>query len=68
MTDPIVEMNRELLLKRSQVGIKKYGCTLEGLSLKECLQHALEECLDNANYLQAALQQINENELNNLTK
>jgi len=56
--DSNVEKNRELLLKRSQVGLKKYGCTTESLTLRESLQHALEEALDMANYLQAAITQI----------
>lgn len=55
--DPVVEANRALLLQRSQVGIKKYGAVLPGaLSRRELIQHALEEALDLANYLQADLQ------------
>lgn len=56
--DPVVEANRALLHQRSQVGIKKYGVTLdEGrYSSRELLGHALEEALDLANYLQAELQ------------
>lgn len=55
--DAVVEANRELLLKRSQFGIDKYGVTLaQGeYSRRELLQHALEEALDLANYLQAEL-------------
>lgn len=58
--DTAVEANRQLLLERSQVGMKKYGVGLDraGLSLRELLQHALEETLDHANYLQAAIQTI----------
>lgn len=57
MNDPVVEANRALLLKRSQLGINKYGVTLasSGLSRRQLLQHALEESLDLANYLQAEL-------------
>lgn len=57
MKDSIVERVREDLLKRSQLGIKKYGVTLdrEDLNLKDFLQHAYEECLDQANYLKAAI-------------
>lgn len=70
-TDEVVERNRQLLLERSQVGLIKYGCGLDnsGLSLKQFLIHALEETLDKANYLQAAIMEIEkmENEhLNNL--
>lgn len=56
--DPIVEANRQLLLERSQVGIKKYGVTLgaSGLSDAQFARHALEEALDLANYLQGFIQ------------
>lgn len=62
--DPIVELNREALLQRSHIGIKKYGETLKDspASLKEWLNHALEETLDNANYLRAAIVKIEEQE------
>ena len=52
--DLVVERNRQLLLDRSKVGISKYGVTVDGNNLteKEWLQHALEEALDLANYLQ----------------
>jgi thymidine kinase len=55
--DAVVEANRKLLLDRSNVGIAKYGVTLEqsGLTLRQFVQHALEETLDLANYLQATL-------------
>ncbi len=58
--DSVVETNRELLLQRSNVGIQKYGTTLEKSNLSEeaILQHALEEALDLANYLQTRLMQI----------
>lgn len=62
--DPIVEANRQLLLERSAVGIAKYGVMLnrQDLSHRAWLQHALEEALDFANYLQAALQQLDREE------
>lgn len=52
--DLVVERNRQLLLERSKVGISKYGVTVDGNNLteKEWLQHALEEALDLANYIQ----------------
>ena len=51
--DTVVEAVRQDLLTRSQVGIKKYGVTLdrEDLSLEYQLEHAYQECLDQANYL-----------------
>lgn len=58
--DPVVEANRALLHSRSQVGIAKYGVTLDGarLSERELIVHALQEALDLANYLQAQLQRV----------
>ena len=58
--DPVVEANRALLHQRSQVGIAKYGVTLDGarLSERELIVHALQEALDLANYLQAQLQRL----------
>lgn len=58
--DAVVEANRELLLQRSDVGIDKYHTTLakSGLSRRQLLQHALEEALDLANYLQAEIMRL----------
>ena len=60
--DAVVEANRKLLLDRSKVGISKYGVTLfnSGLGRRELLQHALEEALDLANYLQAEIMRLDE--------
>jgi hypothetical protein len=62
--DSNVEKNREMLLQRSIVGLAKYGVTTDNnpLSLRAWLQHALEEALDMANYLQAAITKIDESE------
>lgn len=62
--DLIVEAVRNDLLKRSQVGIKKYNTTLDNaeLSLLDYLQHAYEECLDQANYLKGAILEIKNKE------
>jgi len=59
IVDPIVESVREDLSARSVRGIKKYGTTLadNNLSLREWLQHAYEECLDEALYLKRAMQE-----------
>jgi hypothetical protein len=56
--DAVVEANRQLLLDRSRIGIAKYGVTLAaaGLSRSQLAQHALEEALDLANYLQTIIQ------------
>lgn len=58
--DPIVERNVSLLRERSAVGVQKYGMTLADnkLPLRAWLNHALEEALDQANYLQAAMVEI----------
>ena len=58
LPDPVVETNRDLLLKRSRAGFEKYKTTLAnaGLSREQLLQHLLEELLDAANYTQAELQ------------
>jgi hypothetical protein len=52
-TDTIVLSVMEDLNSKSILGIEKYKTTLdrEDLSRKDWLQHAYEECLDQANYL-----------------
>lgn len=57
MIDTIVEAVRDDLLRRSRLGIAKYGVTLDrtDLGLKDWLQHAYEEHLDAANYLKRAI-------------
>ncbi len=57
IVDSVVEAVRADLLRRSEFGIAKYGTTLdrEDLSLRDWLQHAYEECLDQANYLKRAI-------------
>lgn len=53
--DKYVERNREQLLQRSLLGVSKYGTTIENSPQRspEWAQHAIEEALDLANYLQA---------------
>lgn len=60
MRDSIVDAVRQDLLVRSQLGIKKYGVTLDrtDLSLQDWLQHAYEETLDQANYLKRAIVEL----------
>jgi hypothetical protein len=45
---------------RQQVGIAKYGVTVaeNPLELRQWLQHAYEECLDQAVYLRRAIAEI----------
>jgi len=60
MTDQIVESVRADLKQRSEVGIKKYGVTLDRTDLnhKQWLQHAYEETLDQALYLKRAIKEL----------
>jgi hypothetical protein len=64
MKDKVVEAVRKDLLRRSKLGINKYGVTLDrkDLNLKYWLQHAYEECLDQANYLKRSIIEIENNE------
>lgn len=57
ITDSIVDAVRNDLKQRSEVGIKKYGVTLDrtDLSTKEWLQHLYEETLDSALYIKKLL-------------
>lgn len=55
--DPIVEAVRAKLLQRSQVGIIKYGTTLESNTKDNYLSHVQMELMDAINYIQALLQQ-----------
>lgn len=55
-TDRIVEGVREKLLQRSQVGINKYGTTLDENNKDNYLNHLQMELLDAANYTEKLLQ------------
>lgn len=50
----------QLIAKRQQFGIKKYGLTVEHnpLNHRQWLQHALEETLDLAVYLQRSIEEL----------
>ncbi len=54
----------EEIALRQQKGISKYGTTVADnrLSLREWLQHALEETLDQAVYLRRAIAEIDSKE------
>lgn len=58
--DKVVMAVMSDLNRRSEVGIKKYNTTLErtDLELRDWLQHAYEECLDQANYLKRAIMEL----------
>ena len=63
LKDLIVKEVRKDLKARSNVGIKKYGVTLDrkDLDLLDWLQHAYEECLDQALYLKRAIKELKTN-------
>jgi hypothetical protein len=50
----------ELIAQRQAKGIAKYGTTAADnpLELRQWLQHALEECLDQAVYLKRAIAEL----------
>lgn len=60
MKDSIVESIRKQLLERSNVGIKKYGVTLDrnDLSLLDWLEHAKQEQMDSVLYLEKIIQEL----------
>lgn len=60
--DAIIEINRRMLLDRSDVGIKKYGVTIEKSpeELEGWLRHMRFELLDASNYCTAAIEKIHE--------
>lgn len=68
MKDKIIEAVCNDLRNRSERGISKYGVTLdrEDLSLRDWLQHAYEECLDQANYLKKAIMELDKNNWNEI--
>lgn len=53
----------EMIAKRQQIGIKKYGMTVakNPLELRAWLQHQLEELLDAAVYTKRAIEEIDAN-------
>jgi hypothetical protein len=52
--DSVVYRIAALLKTRSETGIRKYGTTLDrtDLSVKQWIDHAIDEALDHALYLQ----------------
>lgn len=60
VTDSIVDSIIDKFIQRSVVGKTKYGTDMDrtDLSLKEWLQHSIEEKLDDILYMQRALKEI----------
>ena len=56
----------QLIAERQMRGIAKYGTTVSDnpLPLRAWLRHALEECLDQAIYLQRAIEELDRKETN----
>lgn len=69
LKDKIVQSVIEDLKSRSELGVKKYGTTLDrsDLSETEWLQHLYEELLDAANYIKKIIT-IRENRRQNTTR
>ena len=55
----------QLIAERQMRGVEKYGTTVQAnpLSLRDWLQHALEESLDHAIYLQRAIEELDSREV-----
>lgn len=51
-TDPIVEDVVKQFRERSQIGIEKYGTTLEENNTDDFLEHTKQELMDAVNYIQ----------------
>jgi hypothetical protein len=64
----ITDLLCQLIVSRDAVGFKKYGVTLDrkDLSIEEWLDHATEEALDEAGYLQCAKREITALRLENM--
>lgn len=62
MKDTIVESVIEQFKQRSEVGINKYGITLdrEDLNVLEWLQHLQEELMDATLYVQKLKEKLND--------
>jgi hypothetical protein len=58
--DSVVYRIAQLLKTRSETGIRKYGTTLDrtDLSVKQWIDHAIEEALDHALYLEKLKSQL----------
>ena len=50
----------EMIAARQRLGVAKYGMTVQGnpLSLRQWLQHAMEEALDQAIYLARSIEEL----------
>lgn len=62
-TDKVIQEVCSDLVYRSNLGIQKYGTTLADNkgNARYWIQHAYEECLDQANYLKRLLMELDAN-------
>jgi hypothetical protein len=67
VTDTIVDSIIDRFIQRSVIGKAKYGTDMDrtDLSLKEWLQHSIEEKLDDILYMQRALKELERLESSN---
>jgi hypothetical protein len=68
MTDKIVQQVISQFQNRSNVGIKKYGTTLEQNNTDDFLQHLKEELMDAVLYIEKlqSVKKISQEEINNI--
>ena len=61
VSDPVVQANINRLIERHERGMLTYGITMADnpLKISEWLDHAIEEALDLANYLQRIKDELN---------
>jgi hypothetical protein len=60
MTDPIVQTVVASFLLRSELGIQKYGTTLQDNNTDDFLEHLKQELMDAVLYIQKLQSQRNE--------
>lgn len=60
MTDKIVQSVLDKYVKRSEVGVKKYGTTLEQNNTDDFLTHLQEELMDAVLYIEKLKNDINQ--------
>lgn len=56
-TDPVIDALKDKFTERSQIGIKKYGMTLDENNLDDFLLHLLEEQMDSCAYIMKLIMQ-----------
>lgn len=64
MTDPIAKQLSDRLHLRADLGLKKYGVSLDAapLTIIQTLEHYIEEMLDGASYAQRVVNELRKRE------